>query len=184
MNSSKIARNGRQGGVHPSEGVEAGELFRLHHQRMLRLVSRDVNTSEATVEDAVGFAFLQLVRTHPDTDESVGGWLRVVARREAIRLDRRERRTVPLDSATKTDQKSGEALTLAERLPAPVDTELAFEAREALRAVAALRCRRRRVLVLKLAGYSYKEIQETLGLTYTNVNRQLTRSRKDLDKAA
>ncbi len=163
---------------------DAAETFRLHHRRMLRLVSRDVNTSEATVEDAVSFAFLQLVRTQPDTDDSVGGWLRVVARREAIRLDRRERRTVPLDSAANPDQQTGEALTLAERLPAPVDTELAFEAREALRAVAALRWRRRRVLALKLAGYSYKEIQEKLGLTYTNVNRQLTRSRKDLEEAA
>jgi DNA-directed RNA polymerase specialized sigma24 family protein len=48
------------------------------------------------------------------------------------------------------------------------------EAREALRAVAGLRWRRRRVLELRLAGYSYKEIARMLGATYTNANRHVT----------
>jgi hypothetical protein len=40
---------------------------------------------------------------------------------------------------------------------------LAVEAPEALRALAALRRRRRRILALKLAGFSYREIMERLG---------------------
>jgi len=93
---------------------------------------------------------------------------------------------VPLDAPTaeRRDSQTGEPLTLADRLPAPVDTELAFEAREALRALADLRWRRRRVLALKVAGFSYREIMERLALTYTNVNRQLVRGRKDLERAA
>jgi hypothetical protein len=39
---------------------------------------------------------------------------------------------------------------------------------------------RRRVLVLRAAGYSYKEIAELLGVTYTNVNRQVTERRAEL----
>jgi RNA polymerase sigma factor (sigma-70 family) len=82
------------------------------------------------------------------------------------------------------DGQTGEPLTLAERVPAPVDTELAVEAREALRALAGLRWRRRRVLELKLAGFSYREIMERLGVTYTNVNRHLTEARAELREAA
>jgi len=164
---------------------DEGELFRLHHQRLLRLVGRDVNTSDATVEDAVSFAFLQLCRTPPERGDSLSAWLRVVARHEALRDDRRQRRTVSLDAPPPgQDEQTGERMNLADRLPAPVDTELAVEAREALRALADLRWRRRRVLALKVAGFSYAEIQERLGLTYTNVNRQLTRSRKELRDAA
>jgi hypothetical protein len=59
-------------------------------------------------------------------------------------------------------------------LEAPVDVELAVEAREALHALAGLRWRRRRMLVLRAAGYSYKEIAEMLSVTYTNVNGHVT----------
>jgi DNA-directed RNA polymerase specialized sigma24 family protein len=65
-----------------------------------------------------------------------------------------------------------------------VDGELAVEAREALRPLAGLRWRRRRVPELKPVGFSYREIMELLGVTYTNVNRQLVRGRKDLGRAA
>src|SRR5919199_4172791 len=67
-----------------------------------------------------------------------------------------------------------------ERVEAPVGVELAVEAREALRALAGLRWRRRRVLALRAAGYSYKEIAAKLGVTYTNVNRHVTEGRGEL----
>jgi DNA-directed RNA polymerase specialized sigma24 family protein len=82
------------------------------------------------------------------------------------------------------DAQTGEPLTHAERLPAPVDTELAVEAREALRALAGLRRRRRRVLELKLVGFSYREIMALLGVTYTNVNRHPSEGRARLRRAA
>ena len=72
---------------------------------------------------------------------------------------------------------------MLDRVPSladPHDTETAIEAREALRSLSALRWRRRRVLVLQAAGYSYKEIAELLGITYTNVNRQITAGRAEL----
>jgi DNA-directed RNA polymerase specialized sigma24 family protein len=54
---------------------------------------------------------------------------------------------------------------------------------EPLRALAGLRWRRRRVLELKLAGFSYREITEILGVTYTNVNRHLSEGRAELRAA-
>ena len=64
----------------------------------------------------------------------------------------------------------------------PLDTLL--EARAALRQVAALRPVRRRVFERHLAGLSYHEIAAELGVTYTNVNRQVTESRAELRAAA
>jgi DNA-directed RNA polymerase specialized sigma24 family protein len=66
----------------------------------------------------------------------------------------------------------------------PLKGSLTVEAREALRALAGLRWRRRRVLELKLAGFSYREIMELLGVTYTNVNRHLSEGRRELRRAA
>jgi DNA-directed RNA polymerase specialized sigma24 family protein len=40
------------------------------------------------------------------------------------------------------------------------------------------------MLALKVAGFSYREIMERLGLTYTTVNRQLVRGRRDLRDVA
>ena len=70
-----------------------------------------------------------------------------------------------------------------DRVPALADrhdAETAMEAREALRLLAGLRWRRRRVLELQVAGYSYQEIAERLGVTYTNVNRHVTEGRAEL----
>jgi RNA polymerase sigma factor (sigma-70 family) len=161
------------------------ELFRRHHGRLLRLVARDTGAPPALAEDACCFAWLQLLRHQPERERIVG-WLRVVARHEALRLLREQWRTRPLEEPTKAhwDEQTGEPLTLAERIPARVDTELAVEAREALRALAGLRWRRRRGMELKLAGYSYREIMELLGVTYTNVNRHLTEARAELRRAA
>ena len=69
-------------------------------------------------------------------------------------------------------------------VPAPVDVELAFDAREALRSLAGLGDRRRTALTLKVAGYSYREIQELLGVTFTWINRHLTEGRAELRKRA
>jgi DNA-directed RNA polymerase specialized sigma24 family protein len=74
----------------------------------------------------------------------------------------------------------GKPVPLSEILEAAVDVELAVEAREALRALAGSRWRRRRVLELRLAGYSYKEIARMLGVTYTNVNRHVTEGNAEL----
>jgi DNA-directed RNA polymerase specialized sigma24 family protein len=52
------------------------------------------------------------------------------------------------------------------------------EALEALRQLAALPERQRTDLALKIAGYSYKEIQNrTPGRTMTNVNKSLAKAR-------
>jgi RNA polymerase sigma factor (sigma-70 family) len=99
-----------------------------------------------------------------------------VAIREAWALGRREQR-----EAGRADEDPRE---LAESQPAPLDVDGALETRRALEALAALRDRERRYLALKTAGYSYKEIADRCGVTYTNVNKHLTRARARLRAAA
>lgn len=65
--------------------------------------------------------------------------------------------------------RSGDSVPVEEFAEAPVDVELAVEAREVLRLLADLRWRRRRVLALKVAGYSNPEVMKILSVTYTKV---------------
>jgi hypothetical protein len=51
-----------------------------------------VNTSEANVEEACAIAWAILLRGQPDREGNVFGWLHTTATREAVRLDRADRR--------------------------------------------------------------------------------------------
>lgn len=145
-------------------------LYAEHHQSLIRIVRHVVSTSDANVEDACQFAWLQLLRTKPRDDGQIFAWLKTVAIREAIRLDRGDRRPTPLDES------------LAERLadPATAGPDLALETDEALEAVRSLPLRQRRLLGLKVAGFSYDEIGELTGDTWRTVDRQLVRARATL----
>jgi RNA polymerase sigma factor (sigma-70 family) len=166
-------------------GDEA-ELFRLHYSRLVRQVQRGDGVPEAVAEDCASIAFLQLCRKQPDRCERTPGWLRVVARHEAYAWHRHARRCWSLDEpvAESSATGAGERATFADLVRAPVDVDLAVDAREALRSLAGLGDRRRAALTLKVAGYSYREIQEILGVTYTWINRHLTEGRAALRRQA
>jgi RNA polymerase sigma factor (sigma-70 family) len=166
--------------IPPGRGDEAA-LFLEHQRFLLRVTARRFGGSQELAEDACGFAWLQLLRCQPDR-EAVVGWLRVVARNEGLRLLRISRREPFLEDrpCRRSDPASGEPLDWQALLPAREDTELAVEARELLHALEGLRWHQRTVLTLQLAGYSYKEIAQRLGKTYTWVNRHLTEGRAEL----
>jgi RNA polymerase sigma factor (sigma-70 family) len=178
--TSNRARRPRWRRIPPERGDEAA-LFLEHQRFLLRVTARRFGGSQELAEDACAFAWLQLLRCQPDRG-AVVGWLRVVARNEALRLLRISRREPSLEDRPhpRHDAASGEPLDWQELLPAPVDTELAAEARELLRALAGLRWHQRTVLTMQLAGFSYKEIAARLGRTYTWVNRHLTEGRAEL----
>jgi RNA polymerase sigma factor (sigma-70 family) len=164
----------------PLRGDEA-ELFRLHYTRLVRQVQRCDGVPEAVAEDCASFAFLQLCCSQPERCAQTPGWLRVVARHEAYAWHRRTSRFPSLDEPAGAPRADGGArTTFAELVRAPLDVELAVEAREALRGLARLGDARRAALTLKVAGYSYREIQELLGVSYTWVNRHITEGRRKL----
>ena len=168
----------------PLRGDEA-ELFRLHYTRLVRRVQRGDGVPEAVAEDCASFAFLQLCRRQPTRCEQTPGWLRIVARHEAYAWHRHTRRCPSLDEpVSDAPELGGDRATFADLVRAPVDIELAVDAREALRSLAGLGERRRTALTLKVAGYSYREIQELLGVSYTWINRHITEGRAKLRERA
>jgi DNA-directed RNA polymerase specialized sigma24 family protein len=70
-----------------------------------------------------------------------------------------------------------------ERVRARVDVEFAHEARALLRSIATLGKHRRAAPTLRAAGYSYRDIEQLLGVTYTWVNRHITEGRQALRRA-
>jgi DNA-directed RNA polymerase specialized sigma24 family protein len=106
-------------------------------------VTRLVNTSDANVDEACSFAWIQLLRRQPRR-ETVLSWLTTVAIREAVRLDRRDRRD--------------RHLVLGEGPPSQCQTLTYAEAFAALEVVASLPPRQRELIGLQVAGYSRQEI--------------------------
>lgn len=75
---------------------DESRLYIAYANRLRRVLATIVNTSDANLEDACSFAWLQLVVTRPRY-ETVWPWLVKVAEREAWRLHRQHRRSVPID---------------------------------------------------------------------------------------
>jgi RNA polymerase sigma factor (sigma-70 family) len=111
----------------------------------------------------VRFAWLELVARQPERANTIG-WLRVVARREAIRLVRADRRTAALPPQ-RADPRTGTAGLRA------------VVAADALRVLAGLPARKRSVLSLQVSGYSCREIAARLQMTPRTVEREVLRAR-------
>jgi DNA-directed RNA polymerase specialized sigma24 family protein len=82
------------------------ELFVQHARPLHAGVSATVRTSAANVDDACGFAWLQLLRHRPPAPAAFA-WLCTAAVREAIRLQHRTGRLIDLDGlaeATPTER--------------------------------------------------------------------------------
>ena len=158
--------------AHPPVHGDEEALYRAHHTRLLHLVARDVAARPQVIEDACAHAWAELLACQPERT-SIVGWLRVVARREAIRLAQRDRATVPM-SAIDPDRLPGSARTT--NAPAG-GADVHCDALAALASLAALPPRKRAFLTAKVAGYSYDEIAAQLGVSWLTVNRQLARAR-------
>lgn len=143
------------------------DLFRTHHEQLLRIVARDVRASPQLIEDACAFAWLEFVARQPERVNPMG-WLRVVAGREAVRVARRERRLH----------------ALGDSVPDPAGAaDRRLEARAGLEALAALPRRQRAAPALRVSGHSHAEIGAALGMTVRTVERQLGRARQAIRRA-
>jgi RNA polymerase sigma factor (sigma-70 family) len=153
---------------HPGAAADrhdAEELFRSHHERIVRLLQGRLGVSRELAEDACGLAWLQLLRLQPDADRIVG-WLYTVAKHEAFALLARARREIP-----------GDELPIVATVSDSADV---VDARDALRLLAQLKPQQRQVLLLRAEGHSYKAICELTGRTYTWVNRHISEGRQAL----
>lgn len=155
--------------------VEEEELYRLHHERLARVVRRCVGGPHALIEDACSFAWTQLLCHKPERRPQLFGWLCTVAIHEAYRLSRLDRREDPLD--VRVAGRGGDPLFRVELIEDPrAPVEFQLEARTALACVAELCPRQRDLFALQIAGLSYREIAAATGDSVRTVDRQLRRA--------
>lgn len=157
-------------------GDEA-DLYSQHHADLRRAVARRVRLAPDLIDEACQQAWTILLRRQPDRGPTLFAWLRTVAVHEAYRLSGRARRELSLH--TPLPGADGDE-SLGDRLAAPDVVDRTLEARRAIRALGALPAKQRRYASLRAAGFSYREIVELEGATYTNVNKHLVKARRRL----
>ena len=138
----------------------------------LSRIARRVSLCPDDADEAVQRATLILLtKAPPHPPTRLAGWMHVVTRREALALRRERERLLGCEP--------GEGLTTGG--PCPLERAQRRETcRERARLLARLKADERRALVLKGQGYSYREICELTGWTYTKVNRCLAEGRARL----
>jgi DNA-binding CsgD family transcriptional regulator len=136
------------------------------------VVSATARTSAVNVDDACGFAWLQLVSHRPPAAVALA-WLCTTAVREAIKLDQRIARVISLDEL---------AEVAADATGGPKRSLELIAAGELVRA-ALLGPREARVLGLRVASYTREEIAELTDDSYRTIDRQLGRARRKLTAA-
>lgn len=150
------------------------ELLTRHGSQILATARRYAATPE-DAEDAYQRAFEILLTKAPTTSEAeLVPWLKTVVKHEAFALRRqRERHSPVTDDGELGDRGTPAAAThdRAERM------ERLHQGAEAL---SRLKPQEMRALLLKAEGYSYAEIGEITGWSYTKVNRSLTEGRQAL----
>ena len=151
-------------------------LLRAHGD-VLRRVARRHSLCADDADDALQRASLILLTKAPSIDPGrLIAWMVVVTKHEAMAVRRgRERLLAALAPAHGGDGRLNGAPST---LPGPGERlERLSEARAAL---AALKANERLAIVLQAQGYSYAEICERCGWTYTKVNRCLAEGRARL----
>jgi RNA polymerase sigma factor (sigma-70 family) len=165
-------RTGRPARPSPAEVHPAAlELIERHGPQIMSTARRYSETAE-DAEDAYQRGLEILLTKAPTTDESeLLPWLRTVVRHEAFAI-RRQRQRAALGVDDDLVDRGGVAPSTDEQAERHERLRLGAEA------LGRLKPQEIRCLVLKAEGYSYKQICEETGWTYTKVNRCLTEGRR------
>jgi RNA polymerase sigma factor (sigma-70 family) len=158
--------------------ADAEALYRSEGARLRRIVGKRVHAPRPVIEDACQHAWSVLVQhAYRLEEETVMAWLATTASREAVRLSRRERRELSLESQIKRSDDPG----IPDRAPSP---QQRAEWQEQLARVAQLPRGQQRLLWLRALGFSYEEIAARCDLTVRTIDRQIYRARRRLTTAA
>lgn len=148
---------------------DIGKAFAEHHKAIERIVSSQVRGPREVIEDACQIAWTIAFRNAERLDsDTIRAYVAKIAIHEGWRLARKQTATAEEDTVL-TGRSSAASVDDA--------TERVAEQAEAAEIIARLSPQQRRVYVLKAVGYSYQEIAEILGISYTAVNHALTRGK-------
>lgn len=154
----------------PSRNDDIAAFYTRKAAELQRAIRRAMCGPDVRVEDACSYAWCQLL-SHDEVslDDRGFRWLYVVALHEGYRLGDRARREAMIDSI--------------ERLAGPeAGDRLAH--RERVDLVRALPARKRELVLLHAAGFTYPEIARLTGNSLRTVERQLLRGKRALRSAA
>lgn len=167
--------------------VLATTLYAEQRSHLLRVANRHAfNADDA--EEALNEAFIAFIgKFDPDGEPHPVAWLTLVLKRECWQrrrshhLDRRYGQEATLDQ----DEVGSVLDWIPDPGRSPQDqAELSDRVAEARNQLAELKPDERRALALKALGYSYKEIGEITGWTYTKINRCIAEGRSHLRRLA
>jgi len=152
------------------QGDEA-HLFTLYQERLRRSTAATVFASADNIDEACAYAWSELLIRQPRR-ETVFAWLRVVARRKAIKLDKADRATTPIDPENGlADSRHASSLATSHRT-----VEVAQGLLEVRDRLAVLPEEQREIAFMRAAGWRYRDIAECLGITEARVNKLLVRA--------
>ena len=167
------------GGVASSNGQQAPEQQRRSaataliksHDAVFRRTARRYSICADDAEDAYQRALeILLTKAPPIEGDSLVRWMQVVTKREAMAVRRNRERMLSGRPPAAEAERPDPVEMLASDGPDPTDHAASREriarSREALRA---LKPQEVRALTLKAEGYSYVEIGEITGWTYTKL---------------
>jgi RNA polymerase sigma factor (sigma-70 family) len=149
------------------------------HDRVLRGTARRYSLCADDADDAYQRALeIMLTKSPPIDGEQLVRWMQTVTKREALAVRRQRERL--LSVAPRGEGGDRDPL---ERMPSdgPEPTDRAERRERVTRSGEALRTLKPqevRTLMLKAEGYSYVEIGEITGFSYTKINRCLAEGRK------
>ena len=148
------------------------KLLQRHGASIMATARKFAATAE-DAEDAYQRGVEILLTKAPTTaEEELVPWLRTVIKHEAWALRRQRLRGAPVTDDGEVPEGASEAALTSEQ------AERLERLRVGAEAMKQLKPQEIRALLLKAEGYSYKQIQEITGWTYTKVNRCLTEGRK------
>jgi RNA polymerase sigma factor (sigma-70 family) len=150
------------------------------HDAVFRRTARRYSICADDAEDAYQRALeILLTKAPPIENEALVRWMQTVTKREALAVRRQRERLVSGRSTWGEDEERDPLDSIPSESPEPTDRAASRErvtrSGEALRA---LKPQELRALTLKAEGYSYSEIGEITGWTYTKINRCMAEGRK------
>ncbi len=169
---------GQTGPTVASRKRAAVELIR-NHERTLRRTARRYSLCSDDAEDALQRALEILLTKAPTSDQrQLIRWMQTVTKHEALAVRRTRERNLGSPFPVNREDETDWVQSIPSEKDGPADaaerSERIGRAREALKT---LKPQELRALTLLAAGYSYAEICEATGWTYTKVNRCLAEGR-------
>jgi RNA polymerase sigma factor (sigma-70 family) len=159
----------------------AAHLYATHHRRLLAIGKRNSSSTE-DAEEALHDAFVLFINHFdPDAGAPPLAWLTLTLKRRCWATYRRQhllQRQQPLPNDENSSDTTNELLD-----PSRLPDELAVASAnlsEARDKIKQLKPDERRALGLLAIGYSYREICDITGWTYTKVNRCISEGRASL----